>query len=104
LSGDLLFEHNYESKSTIQAYPVNLINHPYWNLGNHNSGNILDEVVQIFGYKTTLVDDHLILNLLDVMSHLWLSTLPIPDNNGTTRWLEAPRSQSGPTPPSNLLL
>ncbi|KAK7266354.1 hypothetical protein RIF29_18998 [Crotalaria pallida] len=40
--------------------PVNLVNHAYWNLGNHNSGNILDEEVQIFGSQITFVDDHLI--------------------------------------------
>ncbi|OIV90279.1 hypothetical protein TanjilG_08316 [Lupinus angustifolius] len=49
-----------KAKAINKPTPVNLINHAYWNLGNHNSGNILDEVVQIFGSKTTLVDDHLI--------------------------------------------
>ncbi|KAK7266348.1 hypothetical protein RIF29_18992 [Crotalaria pallida] len=48
------------AKALNKPTPVNLINHAYWNLGNHNSGNILDEVVQIFGSKITLLDDHLI--------------------------------------------
>ncbi|KAL2335546.1 hypothetical protein Fmac_016759 [Flemingia macrophylla] len=49
-----------KAKALNKPTPVNLVNHAYWNLGNHNSGNILDEVVQIFGSKVTLTDDHLI--------------------------------------------
>ena len=49
-----------KAKALNKPTPVNLVNHAYWNLGNHNSGNILDEVVQIFGSQVTLVDDHLI--------------------------------------------
>lgn len=39
---------------------MNLANHAYWNLGGDNSGNVLNEVVQIFGSKITLVDSKLI--------------------------------------------
>jgi len=49
-----------KAKALNKPTPVNLLNHAYWNLGNHNSGNILNEVVQIFGSQVTLLDDHLI--------------------------------------------
>ncbi|KAK2365814.1 galactose mutarotase [Trifolium repens] len=49
-----------QAKALNKPTPVNLVNHAYWNLGNHNSGNILDEVVQIFGSKNTVFDDNLI--------------------------------------------
>jgi aldose 1-epimerase len=49
-----------QAKALNKPTPVNLVNHAYWNLGNHNSGNILDEVVQIFGSKITPIDNHLI--------------------------------------------
>ncbi|KAI4351611.1 hypothetical protein L6164_005955 [Bauhinia variegata] len=49
-----------KAKALNKATPVNLVNHAYWSLGGHNSGNILNEQVQIFGSKITLVDSHLI--------------------------------------------
>lgn len=49
-----------KAKALNKPTPVNLVNHAYWNLGNHNSGNILDEVLQIFGSKITLLDSQLI--------------------------------------------
>ncbi|CAI8594336.1 unnamed protein product [Vicia faba] len=49
-----------KAKALDKPTPVNLVNHAYWNLGNHNSGNTLDEVVQIFGTKITLIDNNLI--------------------------------------------
>lgn len=49
-----------KAKALNKATPVNLLNHAYWNLGNHNNGNILNEVVQIFGSEVTLFDDNLI--------------------------------------------
>nr|AFK41318.1 unknown [Lotus japonicus] len=49
-----------KAKALNKPTPVNLINHAYWNLGNHNSGNILGEVVQIFGSRITVLDSHLI--------------------------------------------
>ncbi|GAU47550.1 hypothetical protein TSUD_284180 [Trifolium subterraneum] len=49
-----------QAKALNKPTPVNLVNHAYWNLGNHNSGNILHEVVQIFGSKNTIFDDNLI--------------------------------------------
>ncbi|XP_061351214.1 uncharacterized protein LOC133296279 [Gastrolobium bilobum] len=69
--GDLLVTTSYilgknslsiimKAKALNKPTPVNLVNHAYWNLGNHNSGNILDEVVQIFGSQVTLVDSQLI--------------------------------------------
>ncbi|XP_028780547.1 aldose 1-epimerase-like [Neltuma alba] len=45
-----------KAKALNKATPVNLVNHAFWNLGNHNSGNILGEVVQIFGSQITAVD------------------------------------------------
>ncbi|MED6158339.1 hypothetical protein PIB30_031861 [Stylosanthes scabra] len=49
-----------KAKALNKATPVNLANHAYWNLGGQNSGNILDEVVQIFASKITPVDSKLI--------------------------------------------
>ncbi|CAJ1828544.1 unnamed protein product [Sphenostylis stenocarpa] len=49
-----------KGKALNKPTPVNLANHAYWNLGGHNSGNILNEVVQIFGSQITVVDSKLI--------------------------------------------
>ncbi|KAK4272014.1 hypothetical protein QN277_020623 [Acacia crassicarpa] len=45
-----------KARALNKATPVNLVNHAYWNLGNHNSGYILGEDVQIFGSQITAVD------------------------------------------------
>ncbi|GMJ04172.1 PATERNALLY EXPRESSED GENE 9 [Hibiscus trionum] len=49
-----------KAKSLKQATPVNLAQHTYWNLGNHDSGDILSEEIQIFASQFTPVDDELI--------------------------------------------
>ncbi|KAG5535069.1 hypothetical protein RHGRI_022998 [Rhododendron griersonianum] len=43
-----------------KATPVNLAHHSYWNLGGHNSGDILSNEIQIFGSHITPVDENLI--------------------------------------------
>lgn len=43
-----------------KSTPVNLAQHTYWNLGGHNSGTILNNTIQIFGNKVTVVDKELI--------------------------------------------
>ncbi|EEF31192.1 galactose mutarotase [Ricinus communis] len=43
-----------KSKST----PVNLAQHTYWNLAGHNSGNVLEHLVQIWGSQITPVDQN----------------------------------------------
>ncbi|XP_021905394.1 aldose 1-epimerase-like [Carica papaya] len=48
------------AKALNKATPVNLAQHSYWNLGGHDSGNILSEEVQIFASKYTPVDSKLI--------------------------------------------
>ena len=40
--------------------PVNLAQHVYWNLGGHDSGDILSNVIQIFGSQITALDSELI--------------------------------------------
>ncbi|KAF3444768.1 hypothetical protein FNV43_RR14461 [Rhamnella rubrinervis] len=40
--------------------PVNLAQHTYWNIGGHNSGDILSNEIQIFGSHITLLDSDLI--------------------------------------------
>lgn len=51
---------NMKAKALDKATPVNLANHAYWNLADHNSGDILHEVIQIFGSKFTPVNAQLI--------------------------------------------
>ncbi|XP_065877101.1 uncharacterized protein [Euphorbia lathyris] len=45
------------AKPKNKATPVNLALHTYWNLGGHNSCNILNHTIQIFGSKITPVDN-----------------------------------------------
>ncbi|KAF7802955.1 Aldose 1-epimerase [Senna tora] len=45
-----------KARALNKATPVNLINHAFWNLGGHDSGDILGEKVQIFGSQITVVD------------------------------------------------
>lgn len=40
--------------------PVSLAQHTYWNLGGHNSGNILDHTIQIWAKHVTPVDQNTI--------------------------------------------
>ncbi|XP_020234592.1 aldose 1-epimerase [Cajanus cajan] len=48
------------AKPLDKATPVNLAQHTYWNLGGHNSGDILSHQVQIFASNITPVDQKLI--------------------------------------------
>ncbi|KAH7850915.1 hypothetical protein Vadar_004556 [Vaccinium darrowii] len=48
------------AKALNKATPVNLAHHSYWNLGGHNSGDILSNEIQIFGSQITPVDKNLI--------------------------------------------
>ncbi|KAM3286572.1 galactose mutarotase [Capsicum chacoense] len=50
----------FKAKALNKATPINLSHHPYWNIGGHDSGNILSNVLQIFGSHITLVDKELI--------------------------------------------
>ncbi|RZC60774.1 hypothetical protein C5167_022542 [Papaver somniferum] len=49
-----------KAKPLNKATPVNLAQHTYWNLGGHNSGNILQNKIQIFGSQITPVDEELL--------------------------------------------
>lgn len=49
-----------EAKALNKPTPVNLAQHTYWNLGGHNSGDILSNKIKIFASHTTLVDSQLI--------------------------------------------
>ncbi|KAL8486712.1 hypothetical protein ACS0TY_023416 [Phlomoides rotata] len=49
-----------KAKPLNKATPINLAQHTYWNLGGHNSGDILSESLQIFSSHITPVDEHLI--------------------------------------------
>ncbi|PIA62585.1 hypothetical protein AQUCO_00200533v1 [Aquilegia coerulea] len=46
-----------KAKAINKATPVNIINHAYWNLRGHNTGNILSHKVQLFASKITPNDN-----------------------------------------------
>ncbi|KAM3286571.1 galactose mutarotase [Capsicum chacoense] len=46
----------FKAKALNKATPINLSHHPYWNIGGHNSGDVLSQVVQIFGSHITPLD------------------------------------------------
>ncbi|XP_039024428.1 galactose mutarotase-like [Hibiscus syriacus] len=60
LRSDNRFREMMKARELKQATPVNLAQHTYWNLGNHDSGDILSEQVQIFASHVTPVDKNLI--------------------------------------------
>ncbi|KAL2456717.1 Galactose mutarotase-like superfamily protein [Abeliophyllum distichum] len=49
-----------KAKALNKATPVNLAQHSYWNLGGHDSGDILSDELQIFASHITPVDKKLI--------------------------------------------
>ncbi|KAL7100862.1 hypothetical protein ACP275_08G021100 [Erythranthe tilingii] len=49
-----------KARASKKATPVNLAQHSYWNLGGHNTGNILSDELQIFASHITPVDKKLI--------------------------------------------
>ncbi|OVA13318.1 Aldose 1-/Glucose-6-phosphate 1-epimerase [Macleaya cordata] len=51
---------NMKAKAINKATPVNLAQHTYWNLGGHNSGDILSNTLQLFASHITPVDAGLI--------------------------------------------
>ncbi|KAI4375283.1 hypothetical protein MLD38_013171 [Melastoma candidum] len=60
LIGDDRLSVMMKGKALDKPTPVNLAQHTYWNLGGHNSGDILSNKVQIFAHSITPVDSHLI--------------------------------------------
>ncbi|KAE8724850.1 hypothetical protein F3Y22_tig00009796pilonHSYRG00024 [Hibiscus syriacus] len=46
-----------KAKAIKQATPLNLVQHTYWNLGNHDSGDILSEELQLFANQITPIDN-----------------------------------------------
>lgn len=60
LTGEKELSVKMKAKARNKATPVNLAQHSYWNLGGHNSGDILSLEVQIFASSYTPVDDQLI--------------------------------------------
>lgn len=49
-----------EAEAFNKATPVNLAQHSYWNLGGHNSGDVLSDQVQILASHITPVNNQLI--------------------------------------------
>ncbi|KAL6551545.1 hypothetical protein OROGR_007699 [Orobanche gracilis] len=49
-----------KARALNKATPINLAQHSYWNLGGHNSGNILSHKLQIFASHITPVGEKLI--------------------------------------------
>jgi len=60
LIGHNLFSITMKAVALNKPTPVNLAQHVYWNLGGHDSGDILSNVIQIFGSQITALDSELI--------------------------------------------
>nr|TKR71003.1 aldose 1-epimerase-like [Populus alba] len=60
LTSSMTMRLDMEAVAENKATPVSLAQHTYWNLGGHNSGNILDQSVQIWGSHVTPVDQNIV--------------------------------------------
>lgn len=60
LTGDNQLSIKMKAKALNKPTPVSLAQHTYWNLGGHNSGDVLSQDVTIFASHYTPVDSHLI--------------------------------------------
>ncbi|KAF5191507.1 Aldose 1-epimerase [Thalictrum thalictroides] len=60
LYGDQKLKVTMTAKAINKATPVNLAQHTYWNLGGHNSGDILSNTVQLLASHITPTDEELI--------------------------------------------
>ncbi|PKI46541.1 aldose 1-epimerase-like [Punica granatum] len=60
LLGDDKLSISMKAKALDKVTPANLAQHTYWNLGGHNSGDILSEEIQILGSHITPTDSLLI--------------------------------------------
>ncbi|BBN12543.1 aldose 1-epimerase [Marchantia polymorpha subsp. ruderalis] len=54
------FKIEMEAKAGKKATPVNLASHTYWNLRGHDSGTILDHLLQIFASHYTPVNEKIL--------------------------------------------
>ncbi|KAF7802959.1 Aldose 1-epimerase [Senna tora] len=61
-SGVTMLGITMKARALNKATPVNLVPHDFWNLGGHDSGDILGAKVQIFGSQITVVDSQNIPN------------------------------------------
>ena len=60
LTSSMTLRLDMEAVAENKATPVNLAQHTYWNLAGHNSGNILEQSVQIWGSHFTPVDQNIV--------------------------------------------
>jgi len=60
LTSSMTMRLDMEAVAENKATPVSLAQHTYWNLAGHNSGNILDQSVQIWGSHVTPVDQNIV--------------------------------------------
>ncbi|KAI9154397.1 hypothetical protein LWI28_025747 [Acer negundo] len=60
LVGESYLSVRMRAKALNKAMPVNLVQHTYWNIGRHDSGDILSEEIQIFASHYTPVNSQMI--------------------------------------------
>ncbi|RCV33934.1 hypothetical protein SETIT_7G122500v2 [Setaria italica] len=60
LSGPYDLSLHMNATALNKATPVNLVNHAYWNLAGHGSGDVLGHVIQVLASQYTPVDQSMI--------------------------------------------
>ncbi|KAL6650842.1 hypothetical protein ACP70R_009767 [Stipagrostis hirtigluma subsp. patula] len=60
LSGPYVLSVHMNATALDRATPVSLLQHTYWNLGGHGSGDVLGHTLRLFASRHTVLDDELL--------------------------------------------